>query len=99
MSNAPFRGENGGGRSIRTSGDFVFEVSEAYRIENGNMTAPVKNASLIGNGAETLSNVFAPSGNDLGFAIGPAAKADRAFPSVTPRPTLGIFGLVVGGKG
>ncbi len=88
----------GGGQVNTTNGDFIFEVSEAYRIENGALTAPVKNASLIGNGPKTLSAVFAV-GDDLGFAIGTCGKGGQSVPVGDGQPTLGISELVVGGKG
>lgn len=88
----------GGGQVNTTNGDFVFEVSEAYLIENGKLTTPVKNASLIGNGPKTLSSVFAV-GDDLGFAIGTCGKGGQSVPVGDAQPTLGISELVVGGKG
>lgn len=88
----------GGGQVNTTNGDFVFEVSEARLIENGKLTTPVKNASLIGNGPKTLSAVFAV-GDDLGFAIGTCGKGGQSVPVGDAQPTLGISELVVGGKG
>ena len=88
----------GGGQVNTISGDFVFEVSEGYLIENGKLTVPVKNASLIGNGPKTLSSVFAV-GNDLGFAIGTCGKGGQSVPVGDAQPTIGISELVVGGKG
>ena len=87
----------GGGQVNNISGDFVFEVSEGYLIENGKLTVPVKNASLIGNGPKTLSSVFAV-GNDLGFAIGTCGKGGQSVPVGDAQPTIGISELVVGGK-
>lgn len=88
----------GGGQVNTISGDFVFEVSEGWLIENGELTVPVKNASLIGNGPKTLSSVFAV-GNDLGFAIGTCGKGGQSAPVSDAQPTIGISELVVGGKG
>ena len=88
----------GGGQVNTISGDFVFEVSEGYLIENGELTDAVKNASLIGNGPKTLSSVFAV-GNDLGFAIGTCGKGGQSVPVGDAQPTIGISELVVGGKG
>ncbi|MBQ2764754.1 MAG: TldD/PmbA family protein, partial [Firmicutes bacterium] len=87
----------GGGQVNTISGDFVFEVSEGWLIENGELTVPVKNASLIGNGPKTLSSVYAV-GNDLGFAIGTCGKGGQSAPVSDAQPTLGISELVVGGK-
>ena len=87
----------GGGQVNNISGDFVFEVSEGYLIENGKLTVPVKNASLIGNGPKTLFSVFAV-GNDLGFAIGTCGKGGQSVPVGDAQPTIGISELVVGGK-
>ena len=87
----------GGGQVNNISGDFVFEVSEGYLIENGKLTVPVKNASLIGNGPKTLSAVFAV-GNDLGFAIGTCGKGGQSVPVGDAQSTIGISELVVGGK-
>lgn len=88
----------GGGQVNTINGDFVFEVSEGYLIENGELTSLVKNASLIGNGPKTLSAVFAV-GDDLGFAIGTCGKGGQSVPVGDAQPTIGISELVVGGKG
>lgn len=97
LKNGLFVVKMGGGQVNTTNGDFVFEVSEAYLIENGKLTTPVKNASLIGNGPKTLSAVFAV-GDDLGFAIGTCGKGGQSVPVGDAQPTLGISELVVGGK-
>lgn len=88
----------GGGQVNTISGDFVFEVSEGWLIENGELTVPVKNASLIGNGPKALSSVYAV-GNDLGFAIGTCGKGGQSAPVSDAQPTLGVSELVIGGKG
>lgn len=98
LKNGLFVVKMGGGQVNTTNGDFVFEVSEAYLIENGKLTVPVKNASLIGNGPKTLSAVFAV-GDDLGFAIGTCGKGGQSVSVGDAQPTLGISELVVGGKG
>ncbi len=88
----------GGGQVNTINGDFVFEVSEGYLIENGECTRPVKNASLIGNGPKALASVFAV-GSDLGFAIGTCGKGGQSVPVGDAQPTLGMTELVIGGKG
>ncbi len=88
----------GGGQVNTISGDFVFEVSEGYLIENGELTDLVKNASLIGNGPKALSSVFAV-GDDLGFAIGTCGKGGQSVPVGDAQPTIGISELVIGGRG
>ncbi|MEG2639272.1 MAG: TldD/PmbA family protein, partial [Clostridiales bacterium] len=86
----------GGGQVNTNNGDFVFEVSEGYLIENGALTYPVKNATLIGNGPKTLGSVFA-LGSDLGFAIGTCGKGGQSVPVGDAQPTLGLSEVVVGG--
>lgn len=88
----------GGGQVNTTNGDFVFEVSEGYLIENGECTVPVKNASLIGNGPKALASVFAV-GDDLGFAIGTCGKGGQSAAVSDAQPTLGITELTIGGRG
>lgn len=97
VKNGFFVRKMGGGQVNTISGDFVFEVSEGWLIENGELTVPLKNASLIGNGPKTLSSVYAV-GNDLGFAIGTCGKGGQSAPVSDAQPTLGISELVVGGK-
>ena len=87
----------GGGQVNTTNGDFVFEVSEGYLIENGECTVPVKNASLIGNGPKALEAVFAV-GDDLGFAIGTCGKGGQSAAVSDAQPTLGISELTIGGR-
>ena len=86
----------GGGQVNTTNGDFVFEVSEGYLIENGELTYPVRNATLTGNGPKTLSSVFAV-GDDLGFAIGTCGKGGQSVPVGDAQPTLGLSDVIVGG--
>ncbi|MBQ1252069.1 MAG: TldD/PmbA family protein [Firmicutes bacterium] len=98
LKNGFFVRKMGGGQVNTITGDFVFEVSEGWLIENGELTVPVKNASLIGNGPKTLSSVYAV-GDDLGFAIGTCGKGGQSAPVSDAQPTIGISELVVGGKG
>src|SRR5690606_24460100 len=88
----------GGGQVDITSGKFVFSASEAYLIENGKITAPVKGATLIGNGPDSLTHVKA-IGNDMKLdeGIGTCGKAGQSVPVGVGQPTLLIEGLTVGG--
>ncbi len=88
----------GGGQVDITSGKFVFSASEAYLIENGKVGAPVKGATLIGNGPDCLTKVGAV-GNDmeLDHGIGTCGKDGQWVPVGVGQPTLMIEGLTVGG--
>jgi TldD protein len=88
----------GGGQVDITSGKFVFSASEAYLIEDGRLTAPVKGATLIGNGPDCLTKVRAV-GNDLELdrGIGTCGKDGQWVPVGVGQPTLLIEGLTVGG--
>jgi len=88
----------GGGQVDITSGKFVFSASEAYLIENGKITTPVKGATLIGNGPDCLTKVRA-IGNDstLDKGIGTCGKGGQSVPVGVGQPTLLIDGLTVGG--
>jgi TldD protein len=88
----------GGGQVDITSGKFVFSCTEAYRIEDGQLGAPLKGATLIGNGPDVLKRVSA-IGNDLALddGIGTCGKAGQSIPAGVGQPTLRIDGLTVGG--
>ncbi|MCP1673901.1 TldD protein [Natronocella acetinitrilica] len=88
----------GGGQVDITSGKFVFSASEAYLIENGRVTRPVKGATLIGNGPEVLTRV-SMVGNDmrLDTGIGVCGKDGQSVPVGVGQPTLKVDGLTVGG--
>lgn len=88
----------GGGQVDITSGKFVFSASEAYLIENGKVTKPVKGATLIGNGPDVLTKV-SMIGNDLELdqGVGVCGKAGQSVPVGVGQPTLKIDGLTVGG--
>ncbi len=88
----------GGGQVDITSGKFVFSASEAYLIENGKLGAPVKGASLIGNGPDVLTRVTMV-GNDLELdqGTGTCGKEGQNVPVGVGQPTLRIDGLTVGG--
>jgi len=88
----------GGGQVNTVNGDFVFEVSEGYLIENGEATLPVRGANLIGNGPRVLQEVEAV-GNDLGFTIGTCGKDGQGAPVSDGQPTLLLPQIVVGGTG
>lgn len=88
----------GGGQVDITSGKFVFSASEAYLIEDGKITAPVKGATLIGNGQEVLNRV-SMVGNDLQLdsGIGVCGKDGQSVPVGVGQPTLKVDALTVGG--
>jgi TldD protein len=88
----------GGGQVDITSGKFVFSAAEAWRIENGKLTYPVKGATLIGNGPDALTRV-SMLGNDLELdgGIGTCGKDGQSVPVGVGQPTLKIDGLTVGG--
>jgi len=92
-------GFNGGQVDI-TSGKFVFAASEAYRIKNGRVGAPIKGATLIGNGPDVLTRV-GMVGNDLELdsGVGVCGKEGQSVPVGVGQPTLRIDGLTVGGTG
>ena len=88
----------GGGQVDITSGKFVFSASEAYLIEKGKITVPVKGAMLIGDGPEALSKI-SMVGNDLEFdtGVGTCGKDGQSVPVGVGQPTLKIDELTVGG--
>ena len=86
----------GGGQVNTTNGDFVFEVSDGYLIENGKIAEPVRGATLTGNGPKALS-IVDKVGSDLGFSIGMCGKDGQGAPVSDAQPTLRIPELVVGG--
>jgi len=90
----------GGGQVDITNGKFVFSAAEAYLIEDGKVTTPVKGATLIGNGPDALTRVTM-IGNDLelDWGIGTCGKEGQSVPVGVGQPTLKIEGLTVGGTG
>lgn len=88
----------GGGQVDITSGRFVFSASEAYLIEDGKITAPIKGATLIGNGPEAMSQV-SMVGNDLALdaGVGVCGKEGQSVPVGVGQPTLKLDQLTVGG--
>ncbi len=81
-----------------TSGKFVFSTSEAYLIENGKVTKPVKGATLIGSGIETMQQIWI-IGNDLKLdnGVGVCGKEGQSLPVGVGQPTLKVDNLTVGG--
>ena len=90
----------GGGQVDITNGKFVFSASEAYLIEDGKITAPVKDATLIGNGPEALKYV-SMVGHDLKLdeGIGTCGKAGQSVPVGVGMPTIKLDKMTVGGTG
>jgi TldD protein len=88
----------GGGQVDITNGKFVFSASEAYLIENGKVTRPVKGATLIGSGPEVLTRV-SMVGNDLKLdeGVGVCGKEGQSVPVGVGQPTLRIESMTVGG--
>ena len=88
----------GGGQVDITSGKFVFSASEAYLIENGKVGAPVKGATLIGNGPDVLTRV-AMVGNDLSLdpGVGTCGKDGQGVPVGVGQPTIRVNNLTIGG--
>jgi TldD protein len=88
----------GGGQVDITSGRFVFSASEAYLIENGKATRPVKGATLIGNGPESMNRI-SMVGNDLKLdtGVGVCGKEGQSVPVGVGQPTLKLDELIVGG--
>lgn len=87
----------GGGQVDTVRGDFVFEISEGYTIENGRIGDTIKNATIMGNGPAILKEIDMV-GNDIGFGIGTCGKDGQAVPVSDGQPTLRIPRIVVGGK-
>jgi TldD protein len=90
----------GGGQVDITNGKFVFSASEAYLIEDGKVTAPVRDATLIGNGPEALKYV-SMVGNDLKLdeGIGTCGKDGQSVPVGVGMPTIKLDKMTVGGTG
>jgi len=88
----------GGGQVDITNGKFVFSASQAYLIENGKVTSPVKGATIIGNGPDVLTRV-AMVGNDmqLDSGIGTCGKDGQSVPVGVGQPTIRINDITVGG--
>jgi TldD protein len=87
----------GGGQVNTVNGDFVFEVSEGYLIENGRLGEPVRGATLTGNGPQVLLSIDMV-GSDLGFSIGTCGKDGQGSPVSDAQPTLRIPEITIGGE-
>ena len=100
VKNGIFAKSFGGGQVDITSGKFVFSCTEAYRIENGKLGAPIKGATLIGDGPSVLTRVIG-IGDDMALdeGIGVCGKGGQSVPAGVGQPTLLIEGLTVGGTG
>ncbi len=88
----------GGGQVDIVSGKFVFSATEAYKIENGKVTKPLKGATLIGNGLDTMQKI-SMIGNDMSLdsGIGTCGKDGQGVPVGVGQPTLLISSMTVGG--
>ena len=95
-----FAANFGGGQVDITNGKFVFSTTEAYLIEDGKITRPVKGATLIGNGPDVLTRV-SMIGNDMCLdpGVGTCGKDGQSVPVGVGQPTLRVDGLTVGGTG
>jgi TldD protein len=98
VKNGLYAANFGGGQVDITSGKFVFSASEAYLIEDGKVTTPVKGATLVGNGPEILTRV-SMIGNDLRLddGVGVCGKEGQSLPVGVGQPTLKVDELTVGG--
>ncbi len=95
-----FASNFGGGQVDITSGKFVFSMAEAWLIEDGKLAAPVKGATLIGNGPDALTRVTMIGDNmALDSGIGTCGKEGQSVPVGVGQPTLRIEGLTIGGTG
>ncbi len=98
VKNGIYAVQFGGGQVDITSGKFVFSCTEAYRIEDGKLGAPIKGATLIGNGPDAMTRVsMIGSDMQLDSGIGTCGKNGQSVPVGVGQPTLRIDGLTVGG--
>jgi len=95
--NGLFVKKMGGGEVNPTTGDFVFYVAEAYIIENGKISYPVKGATITGNGPNTLLNITA-LGNNLIMDAGICGKSGQGVPVTDGQPSMIVNGLTIGGS-
>jgi TldD protein len=88
----------GGGQVDITSGKFVFSASEAYMIEDGKITAPVKGATIIGNGPDALTTIEMIGNNfELDAGVGTCGKNGQGVPVGVGQPSMKMSGLTIGG--
>jgi len=92
-----FFAESYQGGMVQGTGRFTFSVNLGYLIENGKLTRPVKNATLIGTNIQILKDVERV-GNDMGFFLGTCGKAGQLAPVTAGTPTLKIRQMTVGGR-
>ena len=88
----------GGGQVDITSGKFVFSTSEAYLIEKGKITKPVKGATLVGSGKDVLLRIDM-IGNNLSCGYGMCGSESGSIPTIVGQPTIRVSHMTVGGKG
>jgi TldD protein len=86
----------GGGQVNTATGDYVFGITEAYMIENGEITEPIRSANLIGNGPETLQLIDAVA-NDFDTWAGTCGKDGQGVPVSSGQPTLRVGAITIGG--
>ena len=99
VSDGLYAEDFGGGQVDITSGQFVFEVSQAYRIRNGKIAEPVKGATLIGKGADALRKIrMVGNDTELDSGIGMCGKDGQSLPVGVGQPSLWIDGMTVGGS-
>lgn len=100
VKNGIFAKSFGGGQVDIVSGKFVFSCTEAYKVENGKLGAPIKGATLIGDGPSVLTRVTG-IGNDMALdeGVGICGKGGQSVPAGVGQPTLLVDGLTVGGTG
>ncbi|MCG8380323.1 MAG: metalloprotease TldD, partial [Proteobacteria bacterium] len=98
VDNGIYAVQFGGGQVDITNGKFVFSASQAYKIENGKITSPVKGATIIGNGPDVLTRV-SMVGNDMALdsGIGTCGKDGQSVPVGVGQPTIRIDDITVGG--
>jgi TldD protein len=97
VSDGIFVADMGGGEVDIVSGNFVFHCTEAYRIRDGKIAEPLRDAILTGSGPEVLEKIDRV-GRDLGFQVGTCGKDGQGVPVADAQPTLRIPGIVVGGQ-
>jgi TldD protein len=85
------------GGNVRDSGKFTFSVNLGYLIENGKITKPVRNATLIGTNVQIMNEV-SMIGNDMGYFLGTCGKESQLLPVTAGTPTLKIDKMTVGGR-
>ena len=86
----------GGGQVDTVTGEFVFGITEGYLVENGRVTSPIRGATLIGNGLETMLNIDAVA-NDFETWTGTCGKNGQGVPVSAGQPTLRVSSMTVGG--